>query len=175
MQRDRAIFKYAIYINLAVSAFFFAMCVLGILDYDEAVERWTRQVEAGPLVFGFLPLEEPRHSQLIFVWALLVDAVILAAATICSVRRSYAWVDWTRIFAVLGIWYAMWGYGLMWVAFYVDQGPPNGLSTWDIIRSSLASMIIPLLATLWLAYNLVYRHRFADADPVKPDQASSPA
>jgi len=35
-------------------------------------------------------------------------------------------------------------------------------------------MIALVLATLWLVYNLVYRSRFAEAGPVKPDQARSP-
>lgn len=177
MQRYRAIFRYAIFINLAVAALIFALSVHGILEYHEALERSMRRAELDPsvVVFGGFGMPEPQNSHLIFAWVLLVDAVILAAATIGSVRRSYAWVDWTRIFAVLAIWFVIWLNGLMLVAFHVDQGPPNGLSTWDIVRSSLACLVIPLLATLWLAYNLVYRSRFADAGPVKPAHASSSA
>ena len=161
MQRYRAIFKYAIFINLAVALYMVALTVPAISHYYTNLAQWTEFTTSGSPQFGFDGPVQPRPSQLIFAWVLLSDAVILVAATLYSVWRRTAWVDWTRIFAVLAIWFAFWLEGLMLLAFLFDLGFSW---TWHLTWVAAKALALPLFACLWLVYNIVYRTRRAALD-----------
>ncbi|HYD14742.1 MAG TPA: hypothetical protein VEC11_17980 [Allosphingosinicella sp.] len=161
MQRYQAIFKYAVLVNVALALYVTARGAYVIWDHHEALEQWARWLASDRGEFGFDHLVQPRNHILVFAWVLIVDAVILAAATIYGVWRNGRWADWARIFAFLAIWFVAWLEGLGVLAFIFDIVPSWD---WHTTWAALKALAVPVFACIWLVYNIVYRAHRTDAD-----------
>ena len=162
MRRYRAaIFKYAILINVALALFVLWRSFLAILDYEESLIRWATTVPAtGPDVYTFDGPVQPHPSLLFFAWIIVFAALALMLTSIVSLVRGRRWDYWLRIFSFLAILLAIWFGTLEILAYFIDEGWGQMIfKRW----STIYPLLISLLATLWLAYNISYRPAAPDA------------